>query len=185
MKNIIKKTPPRDLEVALMSYRKTPINASIPSPHHLMFHQSNEQNARQHENLLLKQDTTMKRESTGRRKVESTLKKEDNIYVGHPIEHTWSPATIANKRVELNSFDIITPHGNTIRRTRHHIRHHISNNDTNPSPSPIGNLIPDIERDESADREDDMVATGRHTNPVATTRRGTRLRRPPERYSPS
>ena len=127
----------------------------------------------------------MKRESIGRRKVESTLKKEDNIYVRHPIEHTWSPATIDNKRVEINSFDIITPHGNTIRRTRHHIRHHISNNDTNPSPSPIGNLIPDIERDESADREDDMVATGRHTNPVATTRRGTRLRRPPERYSPS
>ena len=75
MKNIIKKTPPSDLEAALMSYRKTPINASTPSPHHLMFHQSNEQNARQHENLLLKQDTTMKRESTGRRKVESTLKK--------------------------------------------------------------------------------------------------------------
>ena len=194
--NIIKKTEPRNLEVAILSWRKTPIDANTPSPYHILFHQSYSQNSRHYANICSKQEMTINKFKSSRRKNEEIqLKPNDQVYIRHPIHHTWDKAEILNRRTEPHSYDVITPLGNTYRRARHHIRpllpitpinpinYNINNmpiiHNTNPSPPYTGNVT--LERDLGTGTRPPEQITTDTSEPL---RWSTRIRRPPQRYSP-
>ena len=149
--------------------------------------------SRNYANICSKQEMTINKFKSSRRKNEEIqLKLNDQVYIRHPIHHTWDKAEILNRITEPHSYDVITPLGNTYRRARHHIRpllpitpinHNINNmpiiHNTNLSPPYTGNVT--LERDVDTGTRPPEQQTTDTSEPL---RRSTRIRRLPQRYSP-
>ena len=179
VKQILQKTI-GDPRKALLSWRNTPLDTKSPSPIQILFHQSTENNDTQYRNLQRRLQTQHRKLAPHRRKQQPTiLKPQQPVIIKKPTNNTWTRGIISRILTDPHSYEVLGPTG-LLRRTRHHIRP-IPPEPTLPTVTSNYNFITPSTSTPSMPNVNDPQSTD--TLPI-TPRRSTRIRNPPNRYSP-
>jgi len=148
-------------QIALLNLRTTPVDNSIPSSAEILFNRTVRtilpcasrqcpNNGEQIRNQFKKRQSQQKKYYDRTSKYLPPLADNQPIYMQHPVQQTWEPATIISTSNEPRSYIIENPAGGIFRRNRVHPKEKVAGNMNAPTPTKACETDPLKEREDQS-----------------------------------